>query len=636
MDTHRPGNFRSWVQVVIGLGFAASLGADCLPPFQRGDSNRDNKVDLGDPIFTLGYLFLGSGKPGCLDAADTDDNEELDLSDAVYALRYLFLGGTPMPPPLPGSCGIDPTLDALDCRQYSPCEVAGAQPCTSNDCCDLGSYCEKEVDDCDGVGACVVRPVICPRFFDPWCGCDGVTYGNRCGAAAAGVNVVHRGECARPGGCQNNDGCNLGSYCATSEGACDELGECQPRPDGCPKNIDPVCGCDDVTYSNDCVAASSGVSVAYRGECKRGTRCTSNEQCDPGEYCMKDLGDCDAVGICERRPDLCAQFFDPMCGCDGVTYGNTCLAGVAGVNIARKGPCDAEAQCRTNEECADDSYCARPEGFCEDPGFCLKDPDPQSCKDQPFDPVCGCDKITYDNSCLAALQGVTVLRRGPCELGAPCSSNADCREETFCFKKESRCDDPGICSIDPKPEECQGIPDEAVCGCDNQTYRSFCEANLRNVNVAYIGPCDNLPRCRSDKDCPEDSYCEFRVGSCGGLDLCAVRPLECPPDIVEPVCGCDNRTYLNDCLAAMAGMAISFRGKCEGGNSDCQTSASCGGGHYCAKSTGDCDGTGSCENLPAGCDNVFNPVCGCDGITYSNECHAHAAGVNVLQAGECP
>ena len=45
---------------------------------------------------------------------------------------------------------------------------------------------------------------------------------------------------------------------------------------------------------------------------------------------------------------------------------------------------------------------------------------------------------------------------------------------------------------------------------------------------------------------------------------------------------------------------------------------------------------GVCELRPRACIALFDPVCGCDGTTYSNACAAHAAGISVDHIGPCP
>ena len=67
--------------------------------------------------------------------------------------------------------------------------------------------------------------------------------------------------------------------------------------------------------------------------------CTNNGECDRSQYCAGRIGMCRGAGQCVVRPQVCPLVFDPVCGCDGQTYGNACEAHAAGVSIQHPGEC---------------------------------------------------------------------------------------------------------------------------------------------------------------------------------------------------------------------------------------------------------------------------------------------------------
>ncbi len=147
--------------------------------------------------------------------------------------------------------------------------------------------------------------------------------------------------------------CAEGSFCnfplSAACGSFDAPGVCEPLPEACIEIFAPVCGCDGQTYANSCFAAAAGVSVAAEGECEPEPpveqACGSRglPECGEGQFCAfppeAECGRGDRPGVCAPRAEACILIFDPVCGCDGRTYSNSCVASSAGVSVEHDGPC---------------------------------------------------------------------------------------------------------------------------------------------------------------------------------------------------------------------------------------------------------------------------------------------------------
>jgi hypothetical protein len=193
-----------------------------------------------------------------------------------------------------------------------------------------------------------------------------------------------------------------------------------------------------------------------------------------------------------------------------------------------------------------------------------------------------------------------------------CASNADCDAEEFCRSPTSQCIGPGVCTPRDFRECSRNAPH---CGCDGRTYRTACEAQRAGIRVArFEGACGSEGGSPTNPNAPLHPATCGTDENCSGTRCCLITGLCLPADC--PDCCFDTTDQTGFYPCASDGYCSRYQR-----------------GDFCFALG--CDGPGLCAPRGLNCGGRLDPVCGCDGSSYTNASCAQSAGVSVAHEGDC-
>ncbi|MCP4121125.1 MAG: hypothetical protein GY751_05180 [Bacteroidetes bacterium] len=338
-----------------------------------------------------------------------------------------------------------------------------------------------------------------------------------------------------------NCGCGGGTYLYWCPGTQDNIGD--PCEDGDPNTTgetrQPDCSCAVTTPVYDCPTIQANIG----DPCNDGNPNTSGDIIQNDCSCQGTTQSCINLSQIDFNID-CALDYNPVCGCDGTTYVNACVAeNWFGVTSWTPGNCTDQTWDCPNLQANIGQTC--------DDGNPLT-------SGETVQPDCSCagGTIVYDCPTIQANTGAPCNDGNPNTSGDIIQNDCTCQGTTQSCINLSQIDFNIDCTLDYNP----------VCGCDGTTYANSCIAeNWFGVTTWTPGNCVD-----QTWDCPNlqanigQSCDDGNPGTTGDTvqDDCTCQgsPTACiNPDLIDfsvncttdynPVCGCNGTTYANVCIA---------------------------------------------------------------------------------------